>query len=80
MLTAGQKILVNGNPKSVHPLGILAEDLWLLIAAHLPNHYRSPKGGRQRVDDRAALAGILFVLRTGIPGGICRVSSVGVVA
>ena len=28
---------------------------------------RKPKGGRPRVDDRAALTGILFVLKTGIP-------------
>jgi transposase len=46
---------------------LLPEDLWLLIAAHLPAHRRSPKGGRPRIDDRAALTGILFVLKTGIP-------------
>jgi transposase len=46
---------------------LLPEDLWSLIAAHLPNHCRSPKGGRPRVDDRAALTGIMFGLRTGIP-------------
>lgn len=46
---------------------LLSEDLWSLIAAHLPAHRRSPKGGRPRVDDRAALTGILFVLKTGIP-------------
>lgn len=46
---------------------LLSEDLWPLIAAHLPAHRRSPKGGRPRIDDRAALTGILFVLKTGIP-------------
>lgn len=46
---------------------LLPEDLWSLIAAHLPVHCRSPKGGRSRIDDRAALTGILFVLKTGIP-------------
>jgi len=46
---------------------LLPEDLWSLIAAHLPTHRRSPKGGRPRIDDRAALTGILSVLKTGIP-------------
>jgi transposase len=46
---------------------LLPEDLWSLIAAHLPTHRPSPKGGRPRIDDRAALTGILFVLKTGIP-------------
>jgi len=46
---------------------LLPEDLWSLIAAHLPPHRPSPKGGRPRIDDRAALTGILFVLKTGIP-------------
>jgi transposase len=45
----------------------LPEDLWSLMAAHLPIHHRSPKGGRPRIDDRAALTEILFVLKTGIP-------------
>ena len=44
-------------------------DLWSLIAAHLPACHRSPKGGRPRIEDRAALAGILFVPKTGIPRG-----------
>ena len=30
-------------------------------------HLTYPKGGRPRVSDRAALTGILFVLKTGIP-------------
>ena len=31
-----------------------------------PSHHRSPKGGRPRIDDRAALTGLLFVPKTGI--------------
>lgn len=46
---------------------LLPEDLWSLMAAHLPTHRPSPEGGRPRIDDRAALTGILFVLKTGIP-------------
>lgn len=46
---------------------LLSEDLWLPIAGHLPAHRRSPKGGRPRIVDRAALTGILFVLKTEIP-------------
>ena len=46
---------------------LLPEELWSLIAAHLPTRRPSPKGGRPRIDDRAVLTGILFVLKTGIP-------------
>jgi transposase len=46
---------------------LLPDELWSLIAAHLPVHPPSPKGGRPRISDRAGLTGILFVLRTGIP-------------
>lgn len=41
--------------------------LGALIGVYLPAHRRSPKGGRPRIDDRAALTGILFGLKTGIP-------------
>src|SRR2546426_3210322 len=37
------------------------------IAPLLPPEPPKPKGGRPRVSDRAALTGILFVLKTGIP-------------
>jgi len=45
---------------------LLPEDLWSLIAAHLPTRRPSTKGGRPRIDDRTALTGILFVLKIGI--------------
>jgi hypothetical protein len=36
---------------------LLPDELWSLIAAHLPAHVPSPKGGRPRINDRAALTG-----------------------
>ena len=54
---------------------LLPEDLLSLIAAHLPAHRRLPKGGRSRIDDRAALTGILFVLKTGIEWNTRRANS-----
>jgi transposase len=33
----------------------------------IPPEAPKPQGGRPRVSDRAALTGILFVLKTGIP-------------
>jgi len=41
-------------------------ELWRAVQPLLPTVERSSKGGRPRVDDRAALNGILFVLQTGI--------------
>jgi transposase len=41
--------------------------LWARIAPLLPPEPPKPKGGRPRVSERAALTGILFVLKTGIP-------------
>lgn len=46
---------------------LLPDDLWALIQPLLPAYRPSPKGGRPRMDDRAALTGILFVLKTGLP-------------
>jgi transposase len=42
---------------------LVTDEIWGAIAPHLPPHPHSPKGGRPRVDDRAALTGILFMLR-----------------
>src|SRR3712207_5304490 len=46
---------------------LLPDALWARIAPLLPPEPPKPKGGRPRVSDRAALTGILFVLKTGIP-------------
>lgn len=46
---------------------MLTDELWAIIEPLLPPLRKYPKGGRPRVGDRQALAGILFVLRTGIP-------------
>src|SRR4051812_30431979 len=46
---------------------LVSEDLWEAIAPLLPKEPPKPKGGRPRVPDRAALGGIVFVLRTGCP-------------
>jgi transposase len=46
---------------------LVSDDLWAVIEPLLPVEPPKPKGGRPRCDDRAALAGIIFVLRFGIP-------------
>jgi transposase len=46
---------------------LVPDALWALIAPLLPGRPPHPKGGRPPVDDRKALAGILFVLQGGIP-------------
>ena len=47
---------------------LLPDELWHEIEPLLPPRPPpSPRGGRPPVDDRDALGGILFVLKTGIP-------------
>jgi transposase len=48
---------------------LVPDDLWELIEPLLPRRRprRSRKGGRPPLDDRAALCGIVFVLKTGVP-------------
>jgi transposase len=47
---------------------LVDDELWALLAPLLPEHKAKPgKRGRPPVDDRAALTGILFVLKSGIP-------------
>ena len=47
---------------------LVTDELWEIIEPLLPPEPPKPKGGgRPRVPDRAALAGIVFVLKSGIP-------------
>src|ERR671927_975218 len=46
---------------------LVSDALWETIAPLVPPEPPQPKGGRPRVPDRAALSGIIFVLKSGIP-------------
>ena len=46
---------------------LVSDDLWAAVAPLLPIEPPKPKGGRPRLPDRAALTGILFVLKSGLP-------------
>ena len=46
---------------------LVSDDLWEAVEPFLPKAPPKPKGGRPRVPERAALPGIVFVLRTGCP-------------
>ena len=50
------------------PKPLVPDELWEAVEPLLPRHKARPgKRGRPPVDDRAALAGIVFVLHSGIP-------------
>jgi transposase len=46
---------------------MVSDELWKEVEPLLPPHPAHPEGGRPPASDRAALEGILFVLRSGIP-------------
>jgi transposase len=46
---------------------LVTDELWEIIEPLLPPEPPKAEGGRPRVDDRAALSGIIFVLKSGIP-------------
>ena len=46
---------------------LVSDELWEAIEPLLPPEPPKPKGGRPRVPNWAALAGIVFVLKSGIP-------------
>ena len=46
---------------------LVSDALRAVVEPLLPPEPAKPKGGRPRMPDRACLAGIIFVLRSGIP-------------
>src|SRR5215212_3672880 len=46
---------------------LVSDELWEIIELLLPPEPPKPRGGRPRVPDWAVLAGIVFVLKSGIP-------------
>ena len=50
---------------------LVTDELWEVIEPLLPEVPAKPKGGRPRIDGRRALTGIIFVLKSGIPGRCC---------
>ncbi len=51
---------------------LVSDELWAIVEPLLPPHRAQPgKRGRPPVPDRAALTGILFVLKSGTAGRCC---------
>jgi transposase len=46
---------------------LVTDEMWETIEPLLPPEPPKPQGGRPRIDNRAALTGIIFVLKSGIP-------------
>jgi transposase len=46
---------------------LVTDELWETIESLLPPEPPKPQGGRPRIDNRAVLTGIVFVLKSGIP-------------
>jgi len=52
---------------------LVPDELWGVVQPLLPRHRARPgKRGRPPVDDRASLAGIIFVPQSGTPGRCSR--------
>src|SRR5882724_5425757 len=47
---------------------LLPDELWSRLQPLIPPHPAQPKGGRPFLDDRKVLTGIIFILKTGLPG------------
>lgn len=46
---------------------IVSDELWAIVEPLLPDPKMDSRGGRPPISNRAALTGIIFVLRSGIP-------------
>ena len=46
---------------------LVTDELWAVVEPLLPNPRPRPRGGKPPVPDRVCFAGVLFVLKTGIP-------------
>jgi len=46
---------------------LVSNELWEVVEPLLPPEPDKADGGRPRIDDRAALTGIIFVLKSGVP-------------
>jgi transposase len=46
---------------------LVSDELWEIVEPLLPEESPKPQGGRPRLDDRAALTGIVLVLQSSIP-------------
>ena len=53
------------NFTEIDPAFMLSDEVWERVKAAIPPEAPKPKGGRPRMDDRKALNGIFYVLRTG---------------
>lgn len=49
------------------PHKMVSDELWQIVEELLPPESAKPKGGRPRVPAKAALSGIIYVLKSGIP-------------
>ena len=47
---------------------LVSDELWKTIEPLLPDESPKPKGSKPRVDNRVALAGIIFVLKSASRG------------
>lgn len=54
---------------------MVPDELWALVAPLLPPPPSHARGGRPRIPDRKAFAGILFILRSGCPWSLLPPSS-----
>src|SRR6187397_2750975 len=67
MLIAQQDLGPLTREASIMAKPLLTDELWAVVEPVLPKWSTIPRGGQPRLDDRKALTGILFVLKTGLP-------------